>query len=105
MGGDTLTASVNLAKLLRERAEKKHFDSRIDKTVEALINNELNNYGDDFKKPKQSVRFTEGGDFVIDMNKQPSQKVVFGDLETMEQINEDRDDQSVKKKFSYSQFF
>ena len=88
MGGDTLTASVNLAKLLRERAEKKHFDSRIDKTVNALISNELNNYGDDFKKPKQSVKFTKDGDFVINMNKAPKQKVVFGGLEQI-QTNSD----------------
>ena len=83
MGGDTLTASVNLAKLLRERAEKKHFDSRIDKTVNALIKNELNNYGEDFKKPKQSVVF-DGESLSINMNKAPKQKVVFGDIQEIE---------------------
>ena len=64
--------------------EKKHFDSRIDKTVDALIANELHNYGDDFKKPKQSVKFTKEGNFMIDMNKQSKQKVTFGALEEVQ---------------------
>ena len=50
LGGDKLTASVNLAKILRERAEKKHFEDRIDGAVDKLIDYELGTYGDSFKK-------------------------------------------------------
>ena len=88
MGGDTLTASVNLAKLLRERAEKKHFDSRIDGVVKELIKNELHGYGDDFKKPKKSVVF-DGDSLNINMNKQSKQKIVFG---TSTEVSLDDDD-------------
>ena len=84
MGGDTLTASVNLAKLLRQRAEKKHFDQRIDGVVDELIKNELHGYGDDFKKPKKSVVFDDTNGLTIDMNKKSNQKVVFGNTDEID---------------------
>ena len=45
MGSDTLTASMNLAKILRERVEQKALDNRIDKTVEALVTHEQTGLG------------------------------------------------------------
>ena len=40
LGGDTLTASMNLAKILRSRVEKQALDKRIDGTVDALVKHE-----------------------------------------------------------------
>lgn len=54
LGGDKLTASVNLARMLRERAEKKHFNDRIDGAVQKLIDYELGTYGEAFQQLKES---------------------------------------------------
>lgn len=40
LGGDVLTASVNLSRLLRSRAEKKVFDEQMDPIVQNLISAE-----------------------------------------------------------------
>ena len=93
MGGDTLTASTNLAKLLRERAERRAFNKRIDPIVDELVKNELHGYGDDFKKPKKSVMFN-GKNLTIDMNRQSKDKVVFGDLIQMQKEKQNDDEES-----------
>ena len=41
MGGDNLTAAVNLAGILRSRAEAVHFQARIDEHVKPLVKNEF----------------------------------------------------------------
>ena len=45
LGSDTLTAAMNLSKILRDRVEKRALDNRINGTVSALVRHEQNNLG------------------------------------------------------------
>ena len=71
LGGDTLTASVNLSKILRERAERAHYEKRISGVVDKLVDYEIGTYGDQFKPLKEDqlpVQVNEGK-LSINMNK------------------------------------
>ena len=76
MGSDTLTASVNLARELRRRAEKRSFDQRIDFAVDALIDKELAGYGNSFnKRNSRGAVFYDGKS--LNINMKPTSNKVF----------------------------
>ena len=75
LGGDTLTASVNLSKILRERAERQHYESRIDGVVKELVDYEIGTYGKEFKPLKEDnlpIKVSDKNQLRIDMTKRPS---------------------------------
>ena len=45
MGNDSISAAINLAGVLKNRAEKKHLEHRIDATADALLAHEFNEEG------------------------------------------------------------
>ena len=85
MGSDTLTASVNLARELRRRAEKRSFDQRIDFTVDQLIDKELAGYGNSFnRRVARGAVFYDNKQNKLNINMRPQNHSVFS---TQEDIN------------------
>ena len=88
MGSDTLTASVNLARELRRRAEKRSFDQRIDFTVDQLISKELAGYGDSFSgKVGRGAVFFDKTKKKLNINMRPTSTSVFNTKESIKKSN------------------